>query len=104
MTEKFDLRLGNVLLKHRLIKGFSQKQVGEALGVTYQLVQSHEKGKARLSVYQFLHVCDFLDVSYTSVIEETLGIRSMTNNTPGVDEVKKLLKFKKTVEAAVKHY
>jgi transcriptional regulator with XRE-family HTH domain len=46
----------------RLMLGWSQTQLGEALGITFQQVQKYEKGTNRISASRLQHISDLLQV------------------------------------------
>ena len=61
-------RVGLRLKSARRAAGLSQKQVGEALGVTFQQVQKYEHGRNRLSANALQRICDLLEVPYQSLL------------------------------------
>lgn len=47
---KIDKFIGNKIASLRLAKGFSRKQLSEAVGITGQQISKYEKGKNRVSI------------------------------------------------------
>ena len=58
-----DRLIGRRLKTYRDIKGISQTELGEALGVTFQQIQKYESGKNKVSVSRLIDVCKILDTS-----------------------------------------
>jgi transcriptional regulator with XRE-family HTH domain len=66
---EIDKKVGENLCKFRLLRGMSQEQLAEAVGVTFQQIQKYEKSRNRISVsrlWQFsivlkIGVDDFYD-------------------------------------------
>jgi transcriptional regulator with XRE-family HTH domain len=80
--------IGKKIREHRLLKGFSQSELGKHLGITYQQIQKYEKGSNSISVKCFLMVCSFLEIS----IYEFLG-EEIERNLKEIELKNKLLKF-----------
>ncbi len=54
------MEMGERIRALRHLKGISQVDLGEALGVTFQQVQKYERGRNRLSINMFITVCKAL--------------------------------------------
>lgn len=52
-----DKAIGRALRAAREAKGWTQTQLGDALGVTYQQIQKYEGGTNRLALVTFLEAC-----------------------------------------------
>ncbi len=50
------------LKETRTEKGFTQKQIAEAINVTYNAVSQYENGVREPSIDLLIKICDFLDV------------------------------------------
>ena len=61
MTE-FNENLGRRIRNERRLRGFSQKDLGKAIGVTFQQIQKYENGKNRISVETLEKMCRFLAI------------------------------------------
>ena len=75
-TNEIDKKLGHNLVKHRILKGKSRKDLAEKVGVTHQQLQKYENGINRVSVSRLYEICEALDVS----IDEVLDIESVDIN------------------------
>jgi len=63
-----DRIIGMRLKAYREIKGFSQVELGESIGVTFQQIQKYESGKNKVSVSRLIDVCGILDTSLMSFL------------------------------------
>jgi transcriptional regulator with XRE-family HTH domain len=61
-SEPTDIHVGARVRMRRLMLGWSQTQLGEALGITFQQVQKYEKGTNRISASRLQHISDLLQV------------------------------------------
>ncbi|MDM9644873.1 helix-turn-helix domain-containing protein [Rhizobium sp. S163] len=57
-----DIHVGKRLALARKLKGLSQSQLGDALGVTFQQVQKYERGTNRVSASSMFAVMNFLNL------------------------------------------
>jgi transcriptional regulator with XRE-family HTH domain len=57
-----DIQVGRQLKARRKIMSISQKQIGEALGVSFQQVQKYEKGTNRIGAGQLQIIAKLLNV------------------------------------------
>ncbi|WP_375623315.1 MULTISPECIES: helix-turn-helix domain-containing protein [unclassified Bartonella] len=57
-----DISLGKKIRFRRNVMGFSQKQLGSHLGVTFQQIQKYEKGLNRVSAARLQEIANILDV------------------------------------------
>ena len=51
-----DKYVGSRVRMRRIMLGMSQEKLGEALGLTFQLVQKYEKGSNRISASRLQHI------------------------------------------------
>ena len=58
----------------------SQKQIGEALGVTFQQIQKYERGVNRVSAARLFDICKVLNVSLSSMFERNPKANSRSSN------------------------
>lgn len=59
--DPIDVHVGQRLRLRRTLLGLSQEKVGEAVGVTFQMIQKYEKGACRVGasrLQQLAHVLD----------------------------------------------
>ncbi len=61
MVDRIDIHLGRRLRARRQLLGFSQRQVAEACGVTFQQIQKYESGRSGLSAAQLWRISRFID-------------------------------------------
>ena len=62
-TNLTDAHVGNKLKLLRQARGFSQTQVGEALGVSFQQIQKYERAANRISASKLQQLAQVLQVS-----------------------------------------
>ena len=55
--------------------GMSQEKLADALGLTFQQVQTYEKGANRIGASRLLHIAGILDVSIEFFFEGLPGLR-----------------------------
>jgi transcriptional regulator with XRE-family HTH domain len=63
-----DRIIGLRVKAYRDIKGYSQTELGEKIGVTFQQIQKYENGKNKVSVSRLIDICKVLDVSLMNFI------------------------------------
>lgn len=56
-----DIRIGKAVMERRTQLGFTQVQLGAAVGVTFQQIQKYEKGVNRISAATLERMATFLD-------------------------------------------
>ena len=74
----FDRKLGLRLRQYRQECGLTQTALGDALGVSFQMIQKYEKGLSRLSGHSLVKLSELLNVPVT----EILGVPSIPPNPP----------------------
>lgn|SRR5262249_1005705 len=57
-----DRQVGNKVRMRRLMLGWSQEKLAEALGLTFQQVQKYERGISRISASRLQHMATALQV------------------------------------------
>lgn len=57
-----DIHVGQRLRVRRKLMGFSQEQLGRAVGITLQQVQKYEKGANRISASKLYRFAEMLDI------------------------------------------
>lgn len=65
-----DARIGAFLRRHRIAHGWTQAQMGELMGVTYQQLHKYETGKNRLSAGALIRVLDALGIGLADFAAE----------------------------------
>ena len=71
MKPRHDIR--NLVRPHRLLKGMTQQELADQLGVTRQTVLSIEKGKYTPSVALALRLAEVFDVSVETLFQRNKG-------------------------------
>ncbi len=71
MRPRHDIR--NLVRQHRLLRGMTQQQLADQLGVTRQTVLSIEKGKYTPSVALALCLAELFDVSVATLFQLNKG-------------------------------
>jgi transcriptional regulator with XRE-family HTH domain len=65
-----DIHVGSRLRLRRNLIGFSQDQLGKALGLTFQQIQKYERGTNRMGASRLFQVARLLKVPVTYFFEE----------------------------------
>jgi len=68
-----DGEIGSRIRLRRALLGFSQKQLGERIGLTPQQVQKYEKGVNRIAASTLFKVAEALDVPVSFFFDEIPG-------------------------------
>jgi transcriptional regulator with XRE-family HTH domain len=74
MNKSFDIRLGEVMRKHREAKHLSTTQVGELLNVSKVSVHYWETGKRQINASMLKKYCDVVGVRVQALFDEMDGI------------------------------
>jgi len=72
-VSEFDRKLGRRLREARLLKGLTQQQIGEMVGVSWQQVQKYESGDNRISAERLYTLSRELELSLAFFIEGGLA-------------------------------
>jgi transcriptional regulator with XRE-family HTH domain len=93
-TTETDQILGARIASMRQAKGFSQTDLGTALGVSFQQVQKYEKGMNRVSAVRLQIVAKFLDVPVAMLFSDDTETEEQAGafgflNLPGAVELLK---------------
>jgi DNA-binding XRE family transcriptional regulator len=57
-----DIMIMNKVSMARVAKGWSRKNLADAMGISYQQLQKYEKGENRIAASRLLHVSNLLNV------------------------------------------
>lgn len=71
-----DAQIGALLRRHRVAHGWTQAQMGELMGVTYQQLHKYETGKNRLSAGALIRVLAVLGIDLADFAAEVGDERS----------------------------
>ena len=87
MTEEInpvDVYVGERLRFGRNMRGISQRNVGKAIGVTFQQVQKYERGVNSIRPSRLLELADLLKVPITFFFEDLLKAAANQDNSYAV--------------------
>lgn len=59
--------LGEILRQSRINLGISQKEMADALGVTYSFLCKVEKNEKKISIDKLKHISEILDIDFTEL-------------------------------------
>jgi transcriptional regulator with XRE-family HTH domain len=68
---KINQQIGAAIRHRRCQLGWSQSALGEALGVTFQMVQKYESGKTAITFARVLEIADVLGLSISRLAAVT---------------------------------
>jgi transcriptional regulator with XRE-family HTH domain len=77
--------VGRNIRVYRLVKGLSQTQLADQLGLTFQQVQKYEKGKNRIGAGRLFEISKILDVPLLSMFEGSKVVRSKADRPSPFD-------------------
>jgi transcriptional regulator with XRE-family HTH domain len=80
-----DCHVGTRIRQQRLLTGFSQEELGEALGVTSQQIQKYENGTSRVGAGQLVVIAKVLSVPVSFFFAEQVVARG-EKNTPADEQ------------------
>jgi transcriptional regulator with XRE-family HTH domain len=66
--DPIDIEVGQNLRQARLARGYSQTELGEALGISFQQVQKYERGTNRLSASRLVRAARFLRIGCADLL------------------------------------
>lgn len=69
MPHPTDVHVGKRLREVRIMRGLTQTQLGEKLGISFQQVQKYEKGTNRIGSSRLWDMCGILDVPVSFYFE-----------------------------------
>jgi len=78
--EPKDLEIGRLIRAQRLLCGFSQTDLANAIGVTFQQLQKYEKGVNRVGSGRLSRIADKLKVPVTFFYEAAAGPKKAAEN------------------------
>jgi transcriptional regulator with XRE-family HTH domain len=78
--EPKDIEIGRLIRAQRLLCGFSQTELADAIGVTFQQVQKYEKGKNRIGSGRLYRIADKLKVPITFFFDGPAGPKKVAGN------------------------
>jgi transcriptional regulator with XRE-family HTH domain len=75
-----DIEIGRLIRAQRLLCGFSQTELANAIGVTFQQLQKYEKGINRVASGRLSRIADKLKVPVTFFYEGAAGPKKVADN------------------------
>ncbi len=81
MTHPVDEYVGKRVRQRRWMVGFSQQQLGEAVGIKFQQIQKYETGMNRISASRLWDIAETLGVPITFFFEGYEGAELSAENT-----------------------
>ncbi len=78
--EPKDIEIGRLIRAQRLLCGFSQTELADAIGVTFQQVQKYEKGVNRVGSGRLTRIADKLKVPVTFFFDGAAGPTKASEN------------------------
>ena len=79
MGDNLDEHLGKRLFQRRRFMGFTQQQLGEAVGVRFQQIQKYECGANKLSAARLWQIAKVLQISVDYFFD---GLAATQHSTP----------------------
>jgi transcriptional regulator with XRE-family HTH domain len=79
---KIDKLVGRNIRVHRLAAEFTQEELGEKLGVTFQQVQKYEKGTNRVGSGRLYEIAEILEVPLKSFFDGETQQKDSRNSSP----------------------
>ena len=107
-----DVHVGERIRLRRALLGMSQIALAEALGLTFQQVQKHERGANRVSSSRLLDIANALDVDVPYFFQDmspeletqTPAMLMNVKKLPLIDEEKDLMVRRETLELVRAYY
>ncbi|MEX0760565.1 MAG: helix-turn-helix domain-containing protein [Tistlia sp.] len=65
MRDELDAEIGRRLREARIVRGMSQTELGDALGITFQQIQKYEKGLNRIGSGRLFKISRILQLPVT---------------------------------------
>ena len=86
--DQIDIEVGLNLRRMRLARGFSQTELGNALGVSFQQIQKYERGANRLSASMLVKAARFLAITAADLLPPEDEVKPMPNFVHRFTEVR----------------
>ncbi len=86
--DQIDVEVGLNLRRVRLARGYSQTELGEALGISFQQIQKYERGANRVSASMLVKAARFLKVRAVDLLPDDDGARAAPDYFRRFNEVR----------------
>jgi len=103
MSHPVDEYVGKRVRQRRWMVGFSQQQLGEAVGIKFQQIQKYETGMNRVSASRLWDIADALGVPVTFFFDGYDGV-SLTEGSAKSNSQGDLLADKEALELVRSYY
>ncbi|PZP40496.1 MAG: transcriptional regulator [Pseudomonas fluorescens] len=104
--DPIDTHVGQRLRLRRTMAGMSQERLGEAIGVSFQMVQKYERGDCRVGASRLMKISSALSVPVAFFFEGFAGDvptgMSVAEEKKALDE--KMLQTKETIDLLKAYY
>lgn len=87
---EIDREIGKRIREFRKIRGVTQTDIADALGITFQQVQKYENGVNRVSVSTMIGICKALNITPMDVVGTYFGNDDTPSTSGLLAEVKML--------------
>lgn len=84
MTHPVDMHVGRRIRHRRWLKGMTQQQLAECVGIKFQQIQKYETGANRVSASRLWDIATALEVEISFFFE---GIESQETDAPSKESV-----------------
>lgn len=103
--DPIDTHVGQRLRLRRTMTGMSQERLGDAIGVSFQMVQKYERGDCRVGASRLMKISSALGVPVSFFFEGFQGAApalAVAEDKKGLDE--KVLHSKETIDLLKAYY
>lgn len=104
--DPIDTHVGQRLRLRRTMAGMSQERLGEAIGVSFQMVQKYERGDCRVGASRLMKISNALSVPVSFFFEGFTGIgasmMTVAEEKKALDE--KVFQNKETIDLLKAYY
>ncbi|SMF15854.1 Transcriptional regulator, contains XRE-family HTH domain [Tistlia consotensis] len=84
MRDELDAEIGRRLREARIVRGMSQTELGDALGITFQQIQKYEKGLNRIGSGRLFKISRILHLPVTYFYD---GLEEAASRSPKQPEI-----------------
>lgn len=106
LRDPIDTHVGQRLRLRRTMTGMSQERLGDAIGVSFQMVQKYERGDCRVGASRLMKIAAALGVPVSFFFESFQGAApmglSVAEDKKSLDE--KMLHSKETIDLLKAYY
>ena len=85
MRDELDAEIGRRLREARIVRGMSQTDLGQALGITFQQIQKYERGLNRIGSGRLFKISRILRLPVTYFYDDLEAAAGAANPQPDVE-------------------